>query len=410
MAIFMPMEFTPAEIEAFRDDTPGCRQVIHFNNAGASLMPSPVLEAITQHLQLESLSGGYEAAALRVAEIRAFYPAAARLLNCTPAEIVYTNNATDGFSRALSSIPFERGDVILTTKEDYISNQVTFLSLGKRLGTRLVRAESLPTGGVDLDSMEECLATYRPRLVAVTHIPTNSGLIQPVKEIGALCERYGTLYLLDACQSVGQLTLDVRDIKCDFLSVAVRKFLRGPRGAGFLYVSEDVLNKGLEPLFIDMRGAEWVAADSYEPRADASRFENWEVPHALLLGARAAIEYALRIGMARIEERVLGLADHIRSRLNTIDGVTICDRGQRLGGLITFHLDGSDPIQIKRELSGRRINTDTSLRAYAVIDFDEKGVGWAIRVSPHYYNTIEEADLLLEAVASIAKNKKQITL
>lgn len=399
------MFFTEAEIEKFRLDTPGCGFRIHLNNAGASLMPGVVEKAIIDHIKLESMTGGYEAADLQAEEIKGFYSSAAKLFNCQPGEIAFTANATDAFCRAFSSVPFKEGDVVLTTNEDYISNQVTYLSYAKRFGIKLVRARSLSSGGVDLDDFEDCLKKYNPKLVAVTHIPTNSGLIQPVAEIGKICSCYETLYLVDACQSVGQLPLDVETIQCDFMSVTSRKFLRGPRGAGFLYVSKQVLDKGYEPLFIDMRGADWVEKNIYIPRADAIRFEDWEFAYALVLGTMAAIDYALNIDMNRIEKQVKYLANYTRTKLQEIDCVTTHDKGTEPGGIVTFHVKGSEPDFIKNELLKRNINAVTSLRNFAVIDYDEKGIDWTIRASPHYFNTIQEIDQFISAIEEIIKKK-----
>lgn len=397
--------FTAEEINQLRADTPACFEKIHFNNAGASLMPTIVKQEIINYIELESKIGGYEAADKEVSNINAFYDSAANLLNCTPGEIAFTANATDSFSRALSSIPFKKDDVILTTKEDYISNQISYLAFAKRFGTKLVRAESLPTGGVDLNSLEECIKKYKPQLVAVTHIPTNSGLVQPVQEVGDLCERYETLYLVDGCQSVGQLSVDVKKIKCDFLSFTARKFLRGPRGAGGLYVSAKALAQGLEPLFIDMRGADWISDNTYIPAKDATRFEDWETAYALLLGTKAAMNYCFNIGINRIEQRVKFLSNYIRQGLREIDKVTVHDKGAELAGLVTFHLNGSDPVYIKKFLANKNINVAISIRNFAVIDYDAKKVDWTIRVSPHYYNTADEADRLFEAVREISTSK-----
>jgi selenocysteine lyase/cysteine desulfurase len=259
------------DVARVRAETPGCASRIHFNNAGSSLPPTRVLDATIEHLRLEAEIGGYEAADHRADAIDGFYTAGAELLGCRPENIAFAANATDAFSRALSSIPFERGDVILTTRDDYISNQIAFLSLRKRLGLEIMHAPTLAEGGVDVDVMARLMRERRPRVVVATHIPTNSGLVQPVAEIGRHCRELELLYLVDACQSVGQLQLDVEAIGCDFLSATGRKFLRAPRGTGFLYVSDRALAAGYEPLFVDMRGAHWVEADRYEPVPTAAR-------------------------------------------------------------------------------------------------------------------------------------------
>jgi selenocysteine lyase/cysteine desulfurase len=393
--------FTPAEIDNFRKDTPGCANVTHLNNAGAGLMPDPVTQAILHHIQLEAGIGGYEASALKQTAIRNFYTAAARLLNTSAANIAFTASATDSYTRALSSIPFKTGDIILTSNDDFISNQIQFLSCQKRFGIHIERIRNAPEGGIDLNDLDYKLKTLKPRLVSITHIPTNSGLVQPVKQIGEIISRYDTWYILDACQSVGQMKLDVNELKCDFLSATCRKFLRGPRGTGMLYVADRALTAGLEPLFIDMRGAEWIEKDLYRPVADATRFEDWEFPYALVLGTSSAIEYCLHAGEDRIWQRVKKLSDYTRSELSTLAKLRVLDRGPELGGLVTFTIEGSDPVYLTQQLLSRKINVVPSYRKFAVMDFDEKDAAWAIRASPHYYNTIEEIDSFVDAVKQL---------
>lgn len=396
--------FSPEEIAAFRNDTEGVAHVNHLNNAGASLMPRPVLKAITEHFELESRIGGYEAAALLADVISEFYVLAGRLFNCKPSNIAFTNSATDSFSRALSSIPFQKNDIILTDNDDFISNQIQFLSLQKRFGIRIERIRNAPIGGVDLNHLEEQLNRLQPRLLAITMIPTNSGLVQPVEQIADIYNRYikihgdKTWYILDACQGVGQVKLDVRALQCDFLSVTSRKFLRGPRGSGFLYISDKALQSGLEPLFIDMRGADWVEKDRYQPGEGAIRFEFWEFAHGLVLGTRAAIEYYLQRDPEKVWQQIKFLSNHLREELSAIDRVRVLDRGPELGGLVTFTVADARPETFLQEMKKRKINIVPSYRKFAVIDFDEKQVEWALRASPHYYNTFDELNAFITAV------------
>ena len=395
--------FSAEEISSLRNDTDGCTNVIHLNNAGAGLMPNTVTQSIIDHVKLEASIGGYEASALRAAEIKEFYNQAALLLNCKASNIAFTASATDSYMRALSSIPFKVGDVILTSDNDFISNQIQFLSLQKRMGIKIVRLQNATDGGIDLNDLDLKLKTLHPRLLSITHIPTNSGLVQPVKKIGEIASRYETIFLLDACQSIGQMKLDVNELKCDFLSATNRKFLRGPRGTGLLYVSDKALDMGLEPLFLDMRGADWIENDKYQPREGAIRFEDWEFAYALVLGTRAAIEYCLKIGEDKIWSRVKELADYTRLQLSSINKVRVLDRGPELGGLVTFHVKDSDATQITQKLLARKINVVSSPRSVAVIDFDEKKVPWAIRASPHYYNTKDEIDQFIEELKQVTK-------
>lgn len=390
------------DVEALRRDTPGCEERIHLNNAGAALPPRSVVDAIRDHLELEARIGGYEAEEAREGEIADVYAAVAELVVAAPRNVAIVENATAAFAQALSSIPFEPGDVIVTTRNDYVSNQIQYLSLAKRFGIEVVRAGESPEGGVDPDDMRRLVRARRPRLVAVTHVPTNSGLVQPVEEVGRICREEGVLYLVDACQSAGQIPLDFEVIGCDFLSATARKFLRGPRGVGFLVVSDRVLGAGLEPLFVDMRGAVWESADRYRPAEGATRFENWEFAWALVLGMGAAVRYALEHGVAPLGERAARLAGRARDRLAAIDGVRVLDRGVRRCAIATAAVEGHDPGALVRGLRERGINTSLSERTYAVLDFDDKGVEGAIRVSPHAYNTEDEIDVMARTLREFA--------
>ena len=390
------------DLSALRSDTPGVQHVVHFNNAGASLMPQSVIDAITNHIALEAEMGGYEAADLRRDAIRGFYTSTAELLNTTADNIAAMASATDAYAQALSAIPFERGDVILTTINDYVSNQIAFLSLKKRFGVEVVRAADEPGNGVSVEDMAKKIKSLRPKLVAVTHVPTNSGLVQPVEAIGQLCQENDVLYLVDACQSVGQLPVDVTQIQCDFLTATCRKFLRGPRGTGFLYVSDKALSTNLAPLFIDLHGASWESADTFQPVKTAIRFENWEFPYALVLGAAEANWYALNVGIETIEKRNDDLCATLRSQLIKLPGVRLLDEGKRLASIITLLSERKSAADLKTALKAEHINTSLSPHGAAILDFDQKGMKTTVlRISPHYFNTDIEINTLVETLEQV---------
>ena len=388
-------------VDALRADTPGVAHRVHLNNAGASLMPRPVIDAIRDHLELEATIGGYEAAAHAGQAIEDAYSQVATLVGTSPDRIAMTEHATASVTAALSSVPFHAGDVLLTTRSDYVSNQIQYLSLAHRMGVEVVRAPDAPEGGVDVHAMEGLIHRRRPKLVAVTHVPTNSGLVQDVTAIGAMCRARDLLYLVDACQSIGQMPIDVESMGCDFLAATSRKYLRGPRGAGFLYVSERVLDAGLEPLFPDMRGADWIDADLYQPAPDARRFETWEFAWALVLGTGAAARYANLIGIEPIQDRVRDLASRLRERVAALPGAQVLDRGAELGATVTAWFDGQIPSELVLRLRERGVNTSSQTRIDAVIDYDEKGVDGALRMSPHYFNDDSDLDALLGALGEI---------
>lgn len=402
-----PLPGPGLDLAALRADTPGCETVIHFNNAGAGLMPRPVLQVMLDHLQLEAAIGGYEAAAARAAEVTDFYASIAELLGTRPGNIAFAASATHAYAKALSAIDFRPGDVILTTRNDFVSNQIAFLALRKRHGVEIVHAPDHPDGsGVDVDAMAALMRTRRPRLVAATHVPTNSGLLQPVAEIGRHCRELDLLYLVDACQSVGQYVIDVEEIGCDLLTACCRKFLRGPRGSGFLYVSDRALAAGYEPLHIDMHGARWVAPGSYRPVDTAARFEEWEFPYATVLGCAAAVRYALRVGLEPVARRTPALASRLRGQLADVPGVRTLDGGPAPAALVTFAVEGWEAVPFKAAMDARRINSALSHREFAQLDFADKEVEWCLRLSPHYYNTGDEIDAVAAAVAELARSAR----
>ena len=400
-----PQSADPAALSRWRADTPGCAERIHLNNAGAALVPSVAADAITEHLALESSLGGYEAAETRVDRVQAAYAALGRLIGAPARNVALAPNSTIAFTQALSAFDFAPGDQILTTRNDYASQQIMFLSLAHRRGVEVVRADDLPEGGVDPGSVRRLIGRRRPRLVAVTWVPTNSGLVQPVEAIGAICEAAAVPYLVDACQAVGQIPIDVSQVRCDYLAATARKFLRGPRGIGFLYVSDRMLEAGAHPLLVDMQGADWTAPDAFELAPDARRFETWESPCALVLGMGAAARYALDVGIETARDRSRALAALARERLAGLAGARVLDRGAELCAIVTVELAGHDPQELKLELRRRGINVSVTTRTAAVIDMDDKHAGAALRLSPHYYNTEDEVRRAVETIKSVKSEK-----
>jgi len=391
-------------LKQWREDTPGCAGRVHLNNAGAGLMPRCVLHAMTSHLEREALLGGYESADAAQADFDRAYADVASLVGARPPNIAIVENATVAFFQALAAFDFKPGDVIVTTRNDYVSNQLAYLSLAKRRGVEVKRAAELSAGGVDPQSVRELLRGPRVRLLAVTWVPTNSGLMQPAEVLGKIAEEAGVPYLLDGCQAVGEIPVDAGRLRCDFFSATARKFLRGPRGIGFLYVSDRALGRGDYPLYIDMRGADWKTADSFEPKADARRFENWEFAFSLVLGLGEAVRYALEVGVEPGGARARALAALLRSKLGALPGMRVLDRGNELAAIVTVEVAGREPEELVALLRQKGINTSASLRGYAVIDMDEKKVAGALRISPHYYNSEEEIELVVDALRPLPAN------
>jgi len=396
------MELDANEVTRARAETPGCAHVLHFNNAGAALMPQPVLAAVVQHLELEAAGGGYEAAQQRSAELEGVYRAAARLLGCRPHEIAIIENATRAWDMVFYSLLFRPGDRILTSQAEYASNFLAYLQVSRRTGAQVEVVPSDDYGQVSLAALQDMLDPH-VKLIAITHVPTNGGLVNPAAKIGAIARDAGIPFLLDACQSVGQMPVDVQAIGCDFLSATGRKYLRGPRGTGLLYVREDWLDR-LEPVFLDLHAATWVAPGEYEVRRDARRFENWKTNVAGKLGLGVAINYALGWGLDRTYARIVKLALRLREQLDQIPGIHVCDIGQEHCGIVSFNAATADARAIQRHLSTGKINVSVSPAQYTLLDMVARGLESVVRASVHYYNTEAEVDRFCVDMAKLARS------
>jgi len=387
------------DIAAVRADTPGTAFVVHFNNAGASLMPRPVLETITGYLNDESLFGGYETADAFDTDLEAVYGTLARLIGADSSEIAIADSATRAWDLAFTAMQFSEGDRILTTTSEYASNVIAFLQVAERTGAIVDVVPDRPMGEIDVGALDSMMDD-RVRLIAINHAPTNGGLVNPAAEVGRVANAHGVPYLLDACQSVGQMPIDVREIGCDLLSTTSRKFLRGPRGAGFLYVSQAMLDQ-LDPAVLDLHGARWEARDRYEVRADARRFELWERSPALMLGMGRAAAYAMDIGLEAIWERVSMLGEKLRTALSDEDGVTVRDVGTVRGAIVTFTVEDHEAETVKESLHAQSINVSTVTPYSARFDMEARGLPNLVRASVHYFNTEDEIDRLVAAVSAL---------
>ncbi len=392
------------DLERLRAETPGVANRIHLNNAGAALMPAPVIAAIKDHIDLEAAIGGYEAEAREAARLEGVYDSIARLIGAGRDEIALTENATVAWDLAFYALGFAPGDRILTARAEYAANFIAYLQVAKRTGAVIEVIPDDAHGVLDPGALE-AMIDERVKLISITWIPTNGGLLNPAAEVGRIARAHAIPYLLDACQAVGQVPIDVDALGCDMLAATGRKFLRGPRATGFLYVRCAIL-AGLEPPMLDLFGATWTSPDSYTLREDARRFETWENNYATRLGLGMAADYALGIGLEAIQARAFALADALRAALREIPGLTLHDLGKRPCAIVSFAVEGIASEAIEAGLRERGVNVSTSSRASTLLDATARDLPVVVRASPHYYNTDAEIAEAAELVAKIARGAK----
>ncbi|HEV7973132.1 aminotransferase class V-fold PLP-dependent enzyme [Amycolatopsis sp.] len=389
--------FQDTDIRRARDETPGCARLAHFNNAGSALPPQVVTDAVIDYVRDEALNGGYETAAASIGKFAAVYSSIARLLGADADDIAITDSATRSWQAIFYAIPFQAGDKILTCRSEYASNAISYLQIAKKTGALVEVVDDDESGQLDVEDLKRRI-DGDVKLIAVTHVPTQGGLVNPAEEIGAVAEAAGIPFLLDACQSAGQLDLDVRRIRCDALSGTGRKYLRGPRGTGFLYVHPRFRAR-FEPAMLDLHSAVWTSPETYEVDPTAKRYELWERSGALVAGLGAAVDYALSWGLPAIEQRVVALAALLRTELRKLDGVTVHDQGARQCGLVSFSVAGQSTARVKTRLADAGINVSTLSRESAQYDFTGRDLPELVRASVHYYNTEDEVSRLCAVVS-----------
>ncbi len=393
------------DLARLRADTPGAELVAHLNNCGSSLPPQPVVDAMVDYLQAEARTGGYEIAADRADELGDFYDATAQYLGCDPSEVAFSSGAAEAWWRAFTSVPLSAGDRILVTSSEYQANAFGWMTATERG----VDVEIIPNdddGVVDLDAMVERI-DERVRLVSFTMISLGNGAVQPAAEAARRLRATGSnaFFLLDACQAAGQLPLDVDELGCDFLVYTGRKFMRGPRGTGVLFVRSGVLDRLGPPVFVDGRSAIWRPDGGYEVLPGAQRFEFGEFGYGAKVGLATATRYLLDVGTAAIAERVQSLATRLRADLEAIDGAHVHDQGRIRSGIVTFTVDGVASPDLCATLRARGVNTSAPHRSAAQLDLGARGINDVVRAGVHYFNTDQELDRLLEVVQAAATNQ-----
>ncbi len=391
------------DVAALRDATPGCAQRVHLNNAGAALCSRATLDTVIDHIELEGRIGGYEAAALRAPQLDATRRAVAALLGASVDEVALTGSDTASWTKAFWGLVMTGGlrtrRRIVVDRSVYNSHHLAVLQAVRHLGVTVDVVAPGDDGPIDLVALSSMLGPD-VGLVTITHVPTHSGVVAPVREVGELARAAGVPYFLDACQSVGQLAVDVGEIGCDVATLTGRKWLRGPRGTGALFVREGFLD-GLDPPGVDASSAQWSPhGDEYVLADDATRFEEFETSVAARLGLGTAVDELLALGIEQVQSRIATLAEHLRSSIDAAPALHGEDPVGERCGIVTFSVAGRDADEVAAQLSSSGINVSVSRAANSRLDFDARGLDTVVRAAPHVYNTVDELERLVDALGS----------
>ncbi len=387
------------DVEKARSETKGCHEIIHFDNAGSSLMPTPVVQVLRDTLEREQTVGSYRTQNELSSHLEDFYTSAALLLGCQANEIAFMENNSRAWGLAFYGVPLKSGDKIITSLADYGSNIVGYLHRVRNHGIEILVAPNDSFGQIDIEAMKEMIDD-KVRLISISYIPSSNGLINPASKVGKIAREAGIPYLLDACQAAGQIPLNVSEIGCDVLTVTGRKFLRGPRATGFMYIRKSFLHK-LDPPVLDIHAARLIYAKDFEIRHDARRFESWEQYVAGKLALKTAIDYALGWGIASIRDRIFILANLLRQRLADLDKVNVTDVGLEKCGIVSFEVKDLCPLYVRDELWRNKVNVSISSEAASPFLYQSLGLTQTIRASVHYYNTEDEIERFVELLKNI---------
>lgn len=389
----------PLDLNRLRADTPGCDGVAHLNNAGSALPPTCVVDAVVAHTLLEASMGGYEAEAAAAEALEAAHASVARLVGVDRLDVALTQSDTASWAKAFWGLAlggwFTGGGRVIVDRTAYNSHYLSLLQARDRFGISIEAIDSTDDGSLDVDDLDRRL-DGTVRLVTATHVGTHRGLVNPVADVGARTRAAGVPFFLDACQSAGQLPIDMGTIGCDVATGTGRKFLRGPRGTGWLFVAPE-WSERMRPPGIDGVSATWLDENSYALKDRAQRFEEFETSYAARLGLGAAVDYALDIGIELIADRVNQLAEGLRRALVAI-GADVHDGGTQRSAIVTFTVKGHDPLSIRESLTTAGINVSVTQAPWARLDMEQRGVMAAVRASPHAYNTEDEIARLVDTV------------
>lgn len=368
----------------------------YLNNAGSSLMSHETINSVIDHLSLECRVGGYRAASMCELQIEDFYGLAAKLVGAPSSTcIAFMDSASRAWNMALYGLPLCDGDEIVTLSSEFGTNLVSIFHFASKVGAKVTVLECDPSGFFDMSELRKCLERGA-RLIAISHVAAHASIVNPVEEIGKLVAQFEALYLVDGCQAAGQMDIDVVEIGCHAYTATGRKWLRGPRGTGFLYVKESSL---ISPLYVDLASADLAFGNDGKPSgvtigSDARRFELWERSIASMIGLKVALSQYLALDQNDVHARMRTASLDLRKCISANSNLKLIGNEASNSSIVGFYtLDPSREDALKRAFEDAEIQISTMGDWDCPMHFPKNGAGSIFRLSPHYYTEHDTVDL-----------------
>lgn len=389
-----------------RRDISLLEDVIYLDAASTTPTPRPVVDAMCDYFYNYNANtgrGAYQMAVRATEKLDEARNKIANFVNSHPDEIIFTKNTTEAINMVAHGLKFEEGDNIVVPNIEHHSNLVPWLNLrSKGVELRVVNADE--NGVVDPDSVEKAV-DENTRLISVTHVSNSIGSVQPVAEIAQIASETGSLYLIDAAQSAGHMGVDVKKLGADFVAFPGHKGFLGPVGTGFLYCARNVQEK-LQPLNLGGGTVDEVNADDFKLTEAPYCFEGGTQNIAGFIGLGAAIDYLKRIGMPKIEKHSQRLTQVLYQEIHDLEKITVYGSPENIYGIVSFNIDNINPHDLAKILDESRSICVRSGFHCAIPSMKHIGayeLDGTVRASIHYYNTLEEIEILIETLKEVSK-------
>jgi len=394
------------KVSDVRADISFLKEVIYLDAASTTPTPQPVVDAMCEyyyHFNSNTGRGAYRTAVKATSEVEKTRVKLSKLINCDPEEIIFTKNTTEAINMVVNGLNYVKGESIVVPNIEHHSNFVPWLNLkNKGIKTRIIKSGR--QGVVKSTDVKETI-DKTTKLITITHISNSIGSIQPIEEIGKIAEENDLLYLVDAAQSVGHMSLDVKKTRADFIAFPGHKGLLGPVGTGFLYCSKEIAGT-LNPINLGGGTVSDVTEDHFTIADIPARFEGGTQNISGIIGLGAAVDYINRIGLDKIEKHGKKHTEMMYDGIKEIENSVVYGHPENIYDIVGFNINGvncHDVAKILDEQKNICVRSGMHCAIPAIKQIGAYDFGGTVRASIHYYNTREEIKTLIDTLDEISR-------